>query len=80
MSATDFTDTSILQEPLRLFLLDRRPDCIVVNLFFGWAAELIDGLRIRRVFFTGLDEHWVSDQCLWGFEFGERRNPRIFRC
>ncbi|KAE8009799.1 hypothetical protein FH972_006212 [Carpinus fangiana] len=80
MSATGFTDTSILQEPLRLFLLDRRPDCIVVDLFLGWAAKLIDGLRIRRVFFTGLDEHWVSDQCLWGFEFGERRNPRIFRC
>jgi hypothetical protein len=26
MSATSFTDASILQEPLRLFLLDRRPD------------------------------------------------------
>jgi abscisate beta-glucosyltransferase len=31
MSATLFTDTSVLQEPLRLFLLDRRRDCIVVD-------------------------------------------------
>ncbi|XP_059447430.1 abscisate beta-glucosyltransferase-like [Corylus avellana] len=53
MSATPFTDTSVLQEPLRLFLLDRRPDCIVVDLFHLWAAELIDGLGIRKIVFTG---------------------------
>jgi abscisate beta-glucosyltransferase len=53
MSATPFTDTSVLQEPLRHFLLDRRPDCIVVDWFHRWAAELIDGLRIKRIFFTG---------------------------
>jgi abscisate beta-glucosyltransferase len=53
LSAVGSTDTSVLQEPLRLFLLDRRPDCIVVDLFHRWAAELIDGLRIRRIDFTG---------------------------
>ncbi|KAF5444357.1 hypothetical protein F2P56_036842 [Juglans regia] len=53
MSATPFTDTSVLREPLRLFLLEHRPDCIVFDGFHRWAADLFDGLQIRRIVFTG---------------------------
>jgi abscisate beta-glucosyltransferase len=53
MSATPFTDTTVLQEPLKLFLIEHRPDCIVFDMFHRWAAELFDGLEIRRIIFNG---------------------------
>lgn len=40
MSAAPFTDTSALQEPLRELLIERKPDCIVVDMFHRWSAEV----------------------------------------
>ncbi|XP_075672474.1 abscisate beta-glucosyltransferase-like [Castanea sativa] len=53
MSATPFTDTTVLQEPLKLFLIEHKPDCIVFDMFHCWAAELFDGLGVRRIIFHG---------------------------
>ncbi|KAK9286354.1 hypothetical protein L1049_014748 [Liquidambar formosana] len=53
MSAAPFTDTSILREPFQLLLQENRPDCIVVDMFHRWAADVIDGLGIPRIIFNG---------------------------
>nr|UXY92019.1 UDP-glycosyltransferase UGT21 [Glycyrrhiza glabra] len=53
MSAGPMIDTSVLLEPLRLFLLQNRPDCIVVDMFHRWAGDVIDELEIPRIVFTG---------------------------
>ncbi|KAF5745607.1 abscisate beta-glucosyltransferase-like [Tripterygium wilfordii] len=55
MSATPFTDTSILQEPLKDLLIQRKPNCIVHDMFHRWAPDAIDGLEIdiARILFTG---------------------------
>ncbi|KAK7837577.1 abscisate beta-glucosyltransferase [Quercus suber] len=53
MSATPFTDTAVLQEPLKLFLIEHKPDCIVFDMFHRGAAELFDELGIRRIIFNG---------------------------
>nr|QIM59635.1 UDP-glucose:calycosin 7-O-glucosyltransferase [Astragalus mongholicus] len=53
MSAGPMIDTSILLEPLREFLLQHPPDCIVVDMFHRWANDVIDELKIPRIFFTG---------------------------
>ncbi|KAI6701372.1 hypothetical protein NL676_015696 [Syzygium grande] len=42
MFAAPFTDTSMLQEPLRLLLIERPPDCIVVDTFHRWSADVIN--------------------------------------
>ncbi|KDP25003.1 hypothetical protein JCGZ_23986 [Jatropha curcas] len=53
MSAAPFTDTSMLQEPLRNLLLKYRPDCVVYDMFHRWCGHTIDNLSIPRVTFTG---------------------------
>ncbi|KAK6241083.1 hypothetical protein SCA6_006472 [Theobroma cacao] len=55
MSAPPQTDTSLLQEPLKSLLLQRRPDCIVHDMFHRWAADVIDNLEvdIPRIVFNG---------------------------
>ena len=53
MSATPVTDTTVLQEPLKLFLIEHKPDCIVFDRFHRWAADLFDGLGIRKIVFNG---------------------------
>ncbi|XP_034228108.1 abscisate beta-glucosyltransferase-like [Prunus dulcis] len=53
MSTTPSTDTSVLREPLKLFLTQNPPDCIVIDVFHRWAADVIDGLNIKRVVFNG---------------------------
>ncbi|KAK8626900.1 hypothetical protein V6N13_134530 [Hibiscus sabdariffa] len=55
MSATPVTDTSMLQEPLKKLLLQRKPDCIVHDMFHHWAADAIDNLELNvaRVVFNG---------------------------
>ncbi|KAI6701347.1 hypothetical protein NL676_015671 [Syzygium grande] len=53
MSAAPFTDTSMLQEPLRLLLIARPPDCIVVDTFHRWSAEVIDAAGVPRIVFSG---------------------------
>ncbi|KAK3412347.1 abscisate beta-glucosyltransferase [Eucalyptus grandis] len=53
MSATPFTDTSMLQEPLRLLLIARQPDCIVVDMFHRWSADVIDAVGVPRIVFNG---------------------------
>ncbi|KAK2434221.1 abscisate beta-glucosyltransferase [Trifolium repens] len=45
-------DTFLL-EPLKKFLLEHRPDCIVVDTFHCWAGDIIDELKIPRIDFTG---------------------------
>ncbi|KAK8626893.1 hypothetical protein V6N13_134523 [Hibiscus sabdariffa] len=47
MSATPVTDTSMLQEPLKKLLLQRKPDCIVHDMFHHWAADAIDNLELN---------------------------------
>jgi abscisate beta-glucosyltransferase len=46
------SDTFLL-EPLKMFLLEHRPDCIVVDTFHCWAGDIIDELKIPRIDFTG---------------------------
>ncbi|KAK7400764.1 hypothetical protein VNO78_12070 [Psophocarpus tetragonolobus] len=53
MSASPFIDTTVLLEPLRQFLLENRPDCIVVDMFHGWAGDVVFELGIARIFFNG---------------------------
>ena len=53
MSAFPSTDTTVLREPLKLFLIEHKPDCIVFDMFHRWAAELFDGLGITRIVFSG---------------------------
>ncbi|OWM79212.1 hypothetical protein CDL15_Pgr003384 [Punica granatum] len=53
MSAAPFTDTSALQEPLRELLLERKPHCIVVDMFHRWSGEVIDATGVPRVVFSG---------------------------
>ncbi|TKY59062.1 Abscisate beta-glucosyltransferase [Spatholobus suberectus] len=53
MSATPFIDTSVLLEPLKQFLLQHRPDCIVIDMFHRWAGDVVHELGIARVVFTG---------------------------
>ncbi|KAL6221190.1 hypothetical protein ACLB2K_008942 [Fragaria x ananassa] len=53
MSAAPFTDTSVFQQPLRHFLTQNPPDCIVIDVFHRWASDVIDSLGIRRIVFNG---------------------------
>ncbi|KAK2434220.1 abscisate beta-glucosyltransferase [Trifolium repens] len=53
MSAGPMIDTSILLEPLKQFLIQNRPDCIVIDMFHRWAGDIIDELEIPRVIFNG---------------------------
>ncbi|XP_010030638.2 LOW QUALITY PROTEIN: abscisate beta-glucosyltransferase [Eucalyptus grandis] len=53
MSASPFTDTCMLQESLKLLLIARRPDCIVVDTFHGWSADVIDEVGFPRIVFIG---------------------------
>ncbi|XP_048128891.1 abscisate beta-glucosyltransferase-like [Rhodamnia argentea] len=53
MSAAPFTDTSMLREPLKLLLIARRPDCIVVDTFHRWSADVIDAVGVTRILFNG---------------------------
>ncbi|KAJ7967484.1 Glycosyltransferase [Quillaja saponaria] len=53
MSAAPFTDTSILQEPLKQLLIQHPPDCIIIDAFHRWAADTIDELQITRIIFNG---------------------------
>ncbi|KAE8672820.1 Abscisate beta-glucosyltransferase [Hibiscus syriacus] len=55
MSATPVTDTSMLEVPLKKLLLQRRPDCIVHDMFHHWAADAIDNLEldVPRIVFNG---------------------------
>ncbi|XP_051146576.1 abscisate beta-glucosyltransferase-like [Andrographis paniculata] len=53
LSASPFTDTSALHDPLRRLLLHRPPDCIIADTFHRWASDLIDDLQIPRIVFNG---------------------------
>ncbi|KAL3722338.1 hypothetical protein ACJRO7_034676 [Eucalyptus globulus] len=53
MSATPFTDTCMLQEPLKVLLIARRPDCIVVDMFHSSLADVIDEAGVPRIVFIG---------------------------
>jgi abscisate beta-glucosyltransferase len=53
MSANSYTDTSMLQEPLQNLLLERKPDCIVHDVFHRWSADAIDSAGIPRITFNG---------------------------
>ncbi|KAI4342338.1 hypothetical protein MLD38_026976 [Melastoma candidum] len=53
LSALPFTDTSHLAEPLRNLLVDRSPDCIVVDGFHRWSPAVIDPLGVPRIAFSG---------------------------
>lgn len=53
MSAGPMIDTSILLEPLKQFLVQHRPDGIVVDMFHRWAGDIIDELKIPRIVFNG---------------------------
>ncbi|GMI74567.1 UDP-glycosyltransferase 73B4 [Hibiscus trionum] len=55
MTASALTDTSMLQEPLTKLLLQRKPDCIVHDMFHHWAVGAIDNLElnISRIVFNG---------------------------
>ncbi|XP_056160966.1 abscisate beta-glucosyltransferase-like [Syzygium oleosum] len=53
MSAAPVTDTSMLQEPLRLLLIARPPDCIIVDMFHRWSADVIDEVGVPRILFHG---------------------------
>ncbi|KAG5051391.1 hypothetical protein AAZX31_02G098700 [Glycine max] len=53
MSAGPFIDTSALLEPLRQLLIQRPPDCIVVDMFHRWAGDVVYELGIPRIVFTG---------------------------
>jgi len=53
MFATSFTDTSMLQEPQQNLLLERKPDCIVHDVFHRWSVVAIDSVGIPRINFNG---------------------------
>jgi abscisate beta-glucosyltransferase len=53
MSATSFIDTSMLQEPQQNLLLERKPDCIIHDVFHRWSAVAIDSVGIPRITFNG---------------------------
>ncbi|CAI8618468.1 unnamed protein product [Vicia faba] len=53
MSAGPMIDTSILLEPLKLLLLQHRPDCIVVDIFHRWAGDVTDELKVPMIVFNG---------------------------
>ncbi|XP_058735401.1 abscisate beta-glucosyltransferase-like [Vicia villosa] len=53
MSAGPMVDTSVLLEPMKQLLLQQRPDCIVVDMFHGWAGDIIDELKLPRIVFSG---------------------------
>ncbi|XP_050366991.1 abscisate beta-glucosyltransferase-like [Argentina anserina] len=53
MSAAPFTDTSAFQQPLKHFLSQHPPDCVVIDIFHRWASEVIDSLGIPRIVFNG---------------------------
>ncbi|XP_059652913.1 abscisate beta-glucosyltransferase-like [Cornus florida] len=53
MSAPPFTDTSILQEPLKQLLLRCRPDCLVTDTFHRWIPDVVDAIGVPRVIFNG---------------------------
>ncbi|KAK7400765.1 hypothetical protein VNO78_12071 [Psophocarpus tetragonolobus] len=58
--AGGFIDYAVLLEPLRQFLLENRPDCIVIDMFHRWAADIVDHLGIARLVFTG---HGCFSRC-----------------
>ena len=43
----------MLQEPLQNLLLERKPDCIVHDVFHRWSADAIDSAGIPRITFNG---------------------------
>ncbi|GAV71861.1 UDPGT domain-containing protein [Cephalotus follicularis] len=53
MSATPFTDTSFLQEPLKNLLIHYQPDCIVHDVFHRWSADVINSVGVPRIVFNG---------------------------
>jgi len=53
MSAGPMIDTSNLLEPLKQFLVQHRPDGIVVDMFHRWAGDIIDELKIPKIVFNG---------------------------
>ncbi|XP_057737277.1 abscisate beta-glucosyltransferase-like [Arachis stenosperma] len=53
ITAGPMTDTFVLLQPLKTFLLRHPPDCIVIDMFHRWAGDLVDELRIPRIVFTG---------------------------
>ncbi|KAK6946086.1 UDP-glucuronosyl/UDP-glucosyltransferase [Dillenia turbinata] len=53
MSAKPMTETTILQEPVKKLLQERKPDCLVSDSFHSWAASLASELGIRRIGFQG---------------------------
>ncbi|KAK2665042.1 hypothetical protein Ddye_003616 [Dipteronia dyeriana] len=53
MSASPHTDTSMLEGPLKSLLLEKRPDCIVHDVFHRWSASAINSLDIPRIVFNG---------------------------
>ncbi|XP_057420725.1 abscisate beta-glucosyltransferase-like [Lotus japonicus] len=53
MTAGPMVDTSSLLEPLTQYLVDHRPDCVVVDMFHRWAGDLLHELGIPRIVFTG---------------------------
>ncbi|KAI4342339.1 hypothetical protein MLD38_026977 [Melastoma candidum] len=53
LSALPVTDTSHLAEPLRNLLVDRSPDCIVVDGFHRWSPAVIGPLGVPRIAFSG---------------------------
>ena len=60
-AAGPFIDSSALLEPLRLFLLQRPPDCIVIDMFHRWAPDIVDQLGITRILFNG---HGCFPRCV----------------
>ncbi|WCJ17672.1 UDP-glycosyltransferase 73B4 [Euphorbia peplus] len=53
MSAPGSTDTSMLQEAFVKLLVDRKPDCVVHDVFHRWSADAIDGAGVSRIGFNG---------------------------
>lgn len=43
----------MLQEPLQNLLVERKPDCIVHDVFHRWSADAIDSVGIPRITFNG---------------------------
>ncbi|XP_047149088.1 abscisate beta-glucosyltransferase [Vigna umbellata] len=54
ISVGPFLDTSALLEPLRQLLLQRRPHCIVVDMFHRWSGDVVYELGIPRILFNGI--------------------------
>ncbi|KAI9181170.1 hypothetical protein LWI28_012110 [Acer negundo] len=53
MSASPLTDTSMLEGTLKSLLLEKRPDCIVHDVFHRWSASAINSVDIPRIVFNG---------------------------